>query len=682
MGSNEAYLDELLKTMSQREEDAQNGVTANEAEPVLQSLEAEPEPSGAPMEQEAVLESGKLSVEPEPVPEFEELSIERETVPEVEVPFEELLSEPEQEGFSAEPEFGLEFEELSMEPETDELFAEPEAGMGFDELSIEPEPGTNSEELLLEPETLFAESAMTSDEEVSKPDAGQESLTNYEEDDTLNAKPSTEEVKDMSEEEILQLLQLSAGEGDQAEAGNVAGQDKEIADDDLDKLLKDMEQGDDNLAEINDLLYKAENNQPVGNEGEESAASPEQETENTKKGKKKKERKGFFSRKKKDKPEEEGTAVSEAGQEAEELEAIFALGTDGEPDGTEPGAMADVNKDGEKKAQDQKEKTKKPGFFSKIMDFLLEEDEDPDTEGVNEESDQLKTTTDENQEVLKQLKKEDQEGKKKKKKKGKGKASAEEDAENEEEGDEEAGKEKKKKAKKEKKEKKEKPAEPADDTPQPKLSKKKVRSTVLFAFTIMAAIMICCLFIPELTQLSDARNAYYDGDYETCFRTLYGKRLSESDQRMFEQSQMMLSVNRNLEAYENYVAVGDELHALDTLLQAVQKQDRLLSEAEKYGLTAEAEAAYQRVLDVLAEKYQLTEAEAVAINAYEQDAVYTLRVKSIVEGTEFVLPAYLQDGSGAGTQPQESAQEEIVEDILSEEEELPDMEYEEGILEP
>ena len=607
MSSNEAYLDDLLKAMSEGEE---NGTSAMEDELTDQLIKSEPEPEVLPEE-------------PGGEPELEELRPEPETESEIEELFPEL------------------------EAETEELFVESENELEPEELLTESEIEPEAEELLSEQELLLAEPVMPSEAEELQTELSQEELT--EEDDAQNAKPSTDEVKNMTEEEIQQLLQLSSMEEESEETDDVVENAQKDVDDDLDQLLKDMESGDDNLAEINDLLYKAENNQPVNPEGEGSTVSSEQETASLKKGREKasksdKRKKGLFGQKKKESDGEEGNTAPEAGQR---------LGEAG---------------------------TEKSGFFSRIMNFLLEDDEDSEEEGVKDEAGQLKTTTDENQEVLKQLKKEDQEGKKKKKKKGKGKDTAGDEDENDDEGVEEAGKEKKKKVKKEKKEK---PPKPVDDTPQPKLSKKKVRSTALFAFTILAAILVCCLFVPELSQLSDARNAFYDGDYEACYRALYGKRLSESDRRMFEQSQMMLALDRNLEAYENYVAVGDELHALDTLLQSVQKQEKLMIEAEKYGLMAEAEAAYQRVLTTLAEKYQLTEADAIEINSYEQDAVYTLRVKSIVEGTEFVLPAYLQPGADVNLEPQESVpEEESVEDVLSAEEELPDAEYEEGILEP
>lgn len=547
----------------------------------------------------------------------------------------------------------------------------------------------------------------------------------------LDPKPSTDEIKDMSEDEILQLLQYSSMDNEPEEPAIKVETESMSEDDELDALLKGMEQDDANLAEISDLLNKSEQNQPVEQEEEEIAqpeidfsqpeAIVEDETGEKKdqksdnKGKKekfpkaKKERKGLFSRKKIEKEGqedseelnlvEEGIAEpepddSEANQAAEGMSDILSDNPEEqsvfmdidqlveEASGLMPEEVSTASDEAEG-GKPVKEKKKKPAFLAKLFDFLFEEDESGEEGGDKENGEgveALGVTSDENQEVLKQLKKEDKEGKKKKKKKSKGKNDVPEDEEND---DFEESQDIKKKVKKPKKEKKEKSPEPDSDTPEPKLSKKKVRAIGFFAFTILAALLVCCLVITGLLQLSDARGAYYDGDYEACYRGLYGKKLSESDQLMFERAQLMLSVNRNKEAYENYVAVGDEMRALDALLQAVDKQDKILTEAEKYELTAQAEAAYQEILAVLAEKYQLSETDAKEINGYEQDVVYTLRVKSIVEGTPFVLPEFLKENSGADTQP--TAQENPdghMEDVLAAEEEITDTAYEEGIREP
>ena len=433
------------------------------------------------------------------------------------------------------------------------------------------------------------------------------------------------------------------------------------------------------FSDISDLLMSLENveNQPVAfDQPEEAFEQPAEPF---------------------DQPVELGETWEDTLQDnwGENLEDIPEKGDTYEP--VEEDSLEDIpeknsrkrKKKNKKEKPDKTEKT--PGFFSRLLQFLTEEDEPEenlqavDLVTSDDGVETLGITSDENQEVLAQLAKEDQKGKKKKKKKGK-KGEKEEvpaDADNLDE--DEKPQETKKKQKKPKKEKKEKAPKMVDDTPTPKLSKKKVSATFLFAFTVMAAILVCCLFIPELFELKEARNAYYEGDYETCYRSLYGKKLSESDQIMYERSEFMMGIERRMEAYDSYCSVGDELRALDVLIQSVGGQREVLEQAGQYGLTSEAEAAYQEILQLLYEKYQLTEEEILKICAYRQDALYTLHLKAIVVGETFICPDYLREDAvpaeDASLQ-EESNEMPALEDVLPAEEELTETELEEGTMKP
>lgn len=331
-------------------------------------------------------------------------------------------------------------------------------------------------------------------------------------------------------------------------------------------------------------------------------------------------------------------------------------------------------------SEEEPKKEKKSGLFARLINFLTAEDEDEDSDGMNADGvEKLGVTSEENKEALAQLDKEGNDDKKKKKKKGKKGETADEDLDEDEDQEPQDDKKKKKKAKKEKKQKEPKVVE---DVNEPVLSKKKVRSTFLFAFTVLAAILIGCLFIPDLFEKKSARNAFYDGDYATCYQTLYGKKLSESDRLMFEQSEYMLALQRRVDAYDNFIAVDDELRALESLIQEVAKQEEVLKTAESYGFTAEAEQSYQEILNILAERYQVSEADALTINGYKQDALYTLHLKAIVAGEEFVCPDYLREDGQAvtseGSESTEASQEDVMEDVLPAEEELTETEFEEG----
>ncbi len=319
---------------------------------------------------------------------------------------------------------------------------------------------------------------------------------------------------------------------------------------------------------------------------------------------------------------------------------------------------------------------KKKGGFLKMMEFLTESDDDDEEEEGGKFSfkdlfkkkkkeepseeenptgaDAEGATTDENKEVNRQLDAEEEDGKKKKKKKKrkKGEPEGAEELEEREPHERQAGKDDEeseeggdgKKGKKKKKEKKKKEPKPVDNRPLPKLSKKKVRATFCFALTILAAILICVFFLGDVVSKQKARSAFYKGDYEECYRNFYGKKLTEGDENMFKKAELLLYLERNKERYYEYLAIDDEYHALDSLLDAVLNKDAFMQKASQYGFDAEATNAYNEILSILETSYGLSEEDAMMINSIDQDAVYTLYVHSIVDGTDFVIPDYLQDG--------------------------------------
>ena len=319
---------------------------------------------------------------------------------------------------------------------------------------------------------------------------------------------------------------------------------------------------------------------------------------------------------------------------------------------------------------------KKKGGFLKMMEFLTESDDDDEEEEGGKFSfkdlfkkkkkeepseeenptgaDAEGATTDENKEVNRQLDAEEEDGKKKKKKKKrkKGEPEGAEELEEREPHERQAGKDDEeseeggdgKKGKKKKKEKKKKEPKPVDTRPLPKLSKKKVRATFCFALTVLAAILICVFFLGDVVSKQKARSAFYKGDYEECYRNFYGKKLTEGDENMFKKAELLLYLERNKEHYYEYMAIDDEYHALDSLLDAVLNKDAFMQKASMYGFDVEATNAYNEILSILETSYGLSEEDAMMINSIDQDAVYTLYVRSIVDGTDLVIPDYLQDG--------------------------------------
>lgn len=283
----------------------------------------------------------------------------------------------------------------------------------------------------------------------------------------------------------------------------------------------------------------------------------------------------------------------------------------------------------------------KKGFLAKIMSFLLEDD-------LDDEQNENIQLSDENKEILDDL---DKEGKKVKG--GKGKKRGKKD-------DKKGAKEKPKKAPKPKKEKpkKEKPKkEPEPYVRGKKLTFKKMLPVILLGASVGAIILI---FVNISTNYADkrvARNAYYAGDYETCYQNLFGKELDETEAVMYGTSESVLYIRLWYREYEMFVSEGSEIEALDSLIQTVKDYPMLYEYAAKWNATAEIYPVYADILNILQNKYGLTELQAMEIAKLRDDVEYTRRVVALVEGMTHGSQNGGQQNQGNASLPDELPEE-------------------------
>ena len=419
----------------------------------------------------------------------------------------------------------------------------------------------------------------------------------------------SEETASMSEDEIDRLLQQN-----REQAEETPEQENTDSNDDLIRMLESADE--EGLSNLLDQVSP----QPAGEPADEEAS---EEQEKGKRGRKKKKEKkqGFFDRFKKKTKEEpvEENPVSEAadteitGTSDDELDALLAGAFPGQQDSAEGSNAESESSDimdilkaaGADIAEDAEQKKEKKGFFAKLLDLFTEEDEE------EEENDQLKLS-DENKQILEEMDKNGKNGKKKEKKQKKEK--------------------KPKKEKQPKKSKKEKPKkEAAPAAPEKKLSPKKIIPIVVVCISLGAVILIVGNFLTEYMSKKSGREAYYAGDYQTCYQNLFGRELNETEQVMYSKSESILTIRMWLREYEVFVNEGSELEALDSLLQAVHDYPSLLDYATQWNVQDEVTSAFGEILNILSEKYQLSQEEAQAIADISDNIEYTKNVMLVLQ---------------------------------------------------
>lgn len=437
---------------------------------------------------------------------------------------------------------------------------------------------------------------------------------------------------------------------------------------DSDPTLQNQESIDTDLAEISGLLNKEDDNKAVeddmlallesvnddhigdSNGGEtfdifaenvvdENLNTSEHEEEDA--GEKPQKRK-LFSRGKSDKSEKKN---KEQKKLRKQKKSESDLDTGDSVDGTVIGEESE-------ELQETVEVKEKSGFFSKMITYLTQEEDD------------LTNASDENAEILKELNEEDQKkGKKKEKKKKKAenkkekeKTEAEATPEGEADGAAEADTDEKKK-KKEKKKKEKPPKDEVKEKPVRVLSKRNLIVLIAACATIIAVICVLSTFLTEYADKQNARQAFYEGNYEEAYRLLYDKNLNSNDSVIYNRVKIVLTIERKLDSYENNLAMNKELEALDALMQGISCYQELEG-VDTYGVRSEVDAIYQQVCSILQDNYGITLEEALEINTYDNDT-YTRKLNSVINGTEFIMPG------------EEVPQEELTpQDILPEEEEI------------
>lgn len=658
MASEEQYLDDLLKSMMDNEprsmEEAMQDMNKTESKKsdfstedlssLLEDLEhIEPDRSADMAEEsgktEEVVDAGEEEIIGVPVEE----PIEKPEEPIIDVEPDELIEEPEESKAEPVSEAAFENTEKKMNQEIAEVTQDENA----DDSGWKP----------VESVETTGDAAESGPKEAWKSDL----------DELLMS------MKEQDEEPETQKMEEQPVEGHAADENKILQKDQ--SEEDVTELLDQMGSKNEDLSDINEMLKKVDNNESLdtsdadmlallegikeapseGTSATEEADSTEDSTENSKAKKKKekrakKEKKEKKPRKKlfgktKAEPEEareaEGAANQETGEAADE--------------GTEVSLDDALDSIRDKDAEAGMEK--KPGFFARLWHFLTEEAEEIE----DEVSKGAENATGENAEIIKELDNEDANKKKKKdkKKKGKkaGKAVPAEGAE-EEEGENAGGAPAKKKKKKEKKEKKEKEKRP----PEPKvLTRRATIVLVAFCATLIAAITFLSSFLPEYADKTEARRAFYAGDYKTVYEQLNNKKLGSSDEIMYQRATEILSLQHKLDSYHNRMALGEDMEALDALFQGVDLYIELTG-SDTSGSQNELAAIYQQICTILQDDYGVSPEEAVEINGYDNET-YTRKLDSILHGTEFYLP---------GEEPVEETPS-VPEDVLPDEEAFIDM---------
>lgn len=651
----ENYLDNLLKAVSEPQEAAtMDGEQADQTiedklgasfgmpeEPIPEITDAEEIPPDEPIvleeePEEAVVDATAVEEETLPEPEMSEEKMVEE-LPEPETSEEKMLEEL--------PEPEISEAELSVPPETEseeDLFADlmkdnpiaekmSESNAQEDDFSIsdienpvsdismeEPEIKLdNADELQPEPEEIDesvpeSEPASTEAEEPAQSVELQEKQMQE-----METEPASEEQAIPESEPVLE--DTAAISEDTPQMSDE--QNAEDAETDMSDILEMMDD-DPDIAEINDMLKKADSKEPVQeddvmellNQMADEEDKEDVETSDTTETSK----------------AEETVSASTQTNDAEEVETPKKKKRVKKAKVKEPKEPKEPKETAKNSATEEKAE-KKQGILNKIYHLLTDEWEpEPTEEELAKQAQEAEAAKAEADSKKAEEKKEKDEAKKAKaaEKEAAKKAKAEAAAQ-------------KKKEKQEAKEAKlaEKRAKEEAEAPknQKRLSPKKIAVVTVFAASVLAGILLFSNYASVQSSLARARRAYYSGDYKSVYVETYGEKLDESDSLIEGKSKVILTMQRKLDSYQNHLKLGQNVEALNALITGLQTYDAINLDAETYGVLTEVDSIKEEILNILSSNYGLNEEEAKALLQEKDQVAYTLALEHIINGSSNVL---------------------------------------------
>ena len=172
---------------------------------------------------------------------------------------------------------------------------------------------------------------------------------------------------------------------------------------------------------------------------------------------------------------------------------------------------------------------------------------------------------------------------------------------------------KKQAAKKEKKPKKVKVKEP----PKPgDILKIKPKSIILFILLIAGIIMLIQVFgysINYNSKVNAAKDYFINGEYEKVYNSLSCMNLSGNEETIYNQSKVVMYVQRQYESYLNYRKMNMNTEAINALIKGVDRYQTYRAEGKELGVDDKMKESYDKIINALKDTYKISETEAISL---------------------------------------------------------------------
>lgn len=174
----------------------------------------------------------------------------------------------------------------------------------------------------------------------------------------------------------------------------------------------------------------------------------------------------------------------------------------------------------------------------------------------------------------------------------------------------------------------------AEDGPEKKLNGPLCVIIVLIFLFIGGAVIGGTYLFGYVHTVAKASNYFERQKYGMAYREILGETLRTADQPLQDKIYTVMYIERQYEAYENYVVINQPERALDALLYGLAKYDSYYDDAVELGIVEDYNTARMHIVTALQEEFGLSEADAEELNALG-GTDYIERIEAVTQGVDF-----------------------------------------------
>lgn len=170
--------------------------------------------------------------------------------------------------------------------------------------------------------------------------------------------------------------------------------------------------------------------------------------------------------------------------------------------------------------------------------------------------------------------------------------------------------------------------------PEGKINKAGAIIVIFFFLLLGSAVIFGSGLVAYDLKVSAARYKFEKKEYNEAYNRIRGIEVKEKDMDIHNKVYTVMFVNKQLNSYNNYYAMGDYANALDSLVKGLYRYDKYITYATQIGIKSDLNYVRKQIISEFSEIYGMSERDALVLMGITDQQEYSERVYQIVSGID------------------------------------------------